>query len=128
METKQLGRKVTLPEKPSIDILDSFENPGATEVIFKTNEFTSLCPVTGQPDWATITIVYRPRERCVESKSLKLYLQSFRNEKAFMEKLCSIIFYDLADFLAPRYLNVSVNAVPRGGLALEAKKEETWSN
>ncbi|MBT9167921.1 MAG: NADPH-dependent 7-cyano-7-deazaguanine reductase [Syntrophomonadaceae bacterium] len=119
---KVLGRRVSLPSKPSLDILETFSNPGATTVEFSTKEFTSLCPVTGQPDWCSIVIKYSPNALCVESKSLKLYLQSYRNEHGFIEELTTRIFEDIFTVLKPLYLEVAVTATPRGGLSLTARK------
>ena len=88
-------------------------------VKFNCAEFTSLCPKTGQPDFATITISYVPDERIVESKSLKLYLFSFRNHGAFHEAVVNIIRQDLQNVLAPRYIEVWGKFLPRGGLSID---------
>ncbi len=88
-------------------------------VKFNCPEFTSLCPKTGQPDFATITISYVPDERIVESKSLKLYLFSFRNHGAFHEAVVNIIRQDLQNVLAPRYIEVWGKFLPRGGLSID---------
>jgi len=81
-------------------------------------EFTSLCPITGQPDFATIVIDYIPIERCVESKSLKLYLGRFRQEGEFHEACVNRIANDLVDLLDPLYMKVEGRFTPRGGIPL----------
>lgn len=81
-----------------------------------TNEFTSLCPLTHQPDFATIVINYVPGERCVESKSLKLYLLSYRNRGHFHEAVVSQIAHDLVELLQPKRLEVIGQFTPRGGI------------
>ena len=120
---KHLGHKVQQFQTPSKEILDTFQNPGVHSVTFQTDEMTSLCPKTGQPDWEEVSIVYQPDEKCLESKSLKLYLQSYRNEAAFMEELSTRIWNDLYAVLSPFYLAVTVTCSPRGGIALRAFKE-----
>ena len=88
MEFQALGKRTTAPSKT----LDTFPKPdGVTTVTFTSNELTSLCPVTEQPDFSTVVIEYKPDQLCIESKSLKLYLWSFRNECAFCEALASTI-------------------------------------
>jgi 7-cyano-7-deazaguanine reductase len=79
-------------------------------------EFTSVCPKTGQPDFATVTISYIPNRLCVELKSLKLYLQSFRNEGIFYENVTNVILEDLEALLSPRWLKVVGAFNPRGGI------------
>ena len=82
-------------------------------------EFTTLCPLTGQPDFATITIQYIPGDRLVESKSLKLYLFSFRNHGDFHEDCVNIILNDLAAAMDPRYIEVWGRFMPRGGITID---------
>lgn len=120
---KTLGHKKSMPDSPEQAILETFPNPGVSLVIFTTKEFTSLCPVTGQPDWCTITIRYQPNTKCLESKSLKLYLQAFRSERAFMEELSVKIWARLNKELKPFYIKVLIESNPRGGVGLEAIKE-----
>lgn len=105
--------------------LETFPNPSDSpyQIQFGTDEFTSLCPKTGQPDFAHIEIVYTPRKLCVESKSLKLYLFSFRNCGAFMEKICNTIADDLMGLLNPIELCVITRFAPRGGIATNVKAE-----
>ncbi len=117
----QLGRKVPLPASPAEAVLETFPNPqpgpGYT-VRFDCPEFTSLCPITGQPDFGHIVIEYEPGARCIESKSLKLYLGSFRNEGSFAEALTNRIRDDLVRACAPRRLTVTADFTPRGGIGI----------
>lgn len=103
------------------DVLETFVNkhPGNDYFVkFNCPEFTSLCPITGQPDFATITISYVPDVKMVESKSLKLYLFSFRNHGDFHEDCINIIMKDLVKLMEPRYLEVVGIFTPRGGIAI----------
>lgn len=102
-------------------VLETFINkhPGQDYLVtFHCPEFTSLCPITGQPDFATIVINYIPDELMVESKSLKLYLFSFRNHGAFHEDCVNIIKDDLVNLMHPRYLEVIGVFKPRGGISI----------
>ena len=104
--------------KPS-RTLETFLNPNPRrpyEIAMEAPEFTCLCPLTGQPDFATIRIRYIPAKRCVELKSLKLYLWSFRNEGAFHEKVTNEICDDLVRALQPRFLEVQGDFLVRGGI------------
>jgi 7-cyano-7-deazaguanine reductase len=106
----------TKPQKT----LDTFPNPRpgrAYEIRFTCPEFTCLCPLTGQPDFATFDIEYVPAERCVELKSLKLYLWSYRDEGAFHEAVTNQILDDLVEAVAPRRMVVRGNFTVRGGIA-----------
>ena len=99
--------------------LESFPNPKPErdyEIRFECPEFTCLCPKTGQPDFATIRIRYTPDERCVELKSLKLYLWSYRDEGAFHEAVTNQILDDLVAALAPRAVTVEGDFMVRGGI------------
>lgn len=103
------------------EMLETFENkhPEADyTVTFLCPEFTSLCPITQQPDFGRITINYIPDMRMVESKSLKLYLFSFRNHGAFHEDCVNIIMKDLVKLMQPRYIEVIGNFMPRGGISI----------
>ena len=103
---------------PSKD-LETFENPAAHrdfEIRFECPEFTCLCPLTGQPDFATIRIAYTPDEQCVELKSLKLYLWSYRNEGAFHEAVTNKILDDIVAAISPRKLTVIGDFWVRGGI------------
>ena len=103
------------------DLLETFENKHPENdywVKFNCPEFTSLCPITGQPDFANIIITYVPEKRMVESKSLKLYLFSFRNHGDFHEDCVNIILKDLVRLMEPRYIEVTGLFTPRGGIAI----------
>ena len=103
-------------------ILETFQNkhPGNDYFVkFNCPEFTSLCPITGQPDFAEITISYVPDQKMVESKSLKLYLFSFRNHGDFHEDVVNIIMKDLIRLLEPRYIEVLGRFLPRGGISID---------
>ena len=103
-------------------LLECFSNkhPGNDYFVkFNCPEFTSLCPITGQPDFATIIISYIPDEKLVESKSLKLYLFSFRNHGDFHEDVVNIIMKDLIALLDPKYIEVWGRFLPRGGLSID---------
>ncbi len=102
-------------------VLEAVASPAQRDYWVKFNcpEFTSLCPKTGQPDYATITISYVPDKLIVESKSLKLYLFSFRNHGAFHESVVNMILEDLRKKLDPRYIEVWGKFLPRGGLSID---------
>jgi len=105
---------------PGRSVLEAFDNPRpgrAYEIRFECPEFTCLCPRTGQPDFATIRIRYVPEARCVELKSLKLYLWSFRDEGHFHEAVTNRILDDLVALLAPRRMSVTGEFNVRGGIA-----------
>ena len=104
------------------EILQTFDNKHPENdywVKFNCPEFTSLCPITGQPDFATIYISYVPDIRMVESKSLKLYLVSFRNPGDFHEDVVNIIMKDLIRVMDPRYIEVWGKFLPRGGISID---------
>jgi len=106
-------------KKPDASIFETFKNSNPQRdywITFETDEFTSLCPITGQPDFARITIEYIPDELCVESKSLKLFLFSFRNEGSFYEDVTNRIYSDLFELLKPRHLIVFGDFTARGGI------------
>jgi 7-cyano-7-deazaguanine reductase len=107
-----------LPEKPSSDQLETFTNqfPNREYTIeIVCTEFTSVCPKTGQPDFGTITFTYTPAELCVELKSLKLYLQRFRNEGVFYEHIVNRLLDDFVKACRPRHCKVVGAFTPRGG-------------
>lgn len=119
---KSLGSKILTPGKPSVNILETFEAPkGIDNIEFETDEFTSKCPITGQPDFCYIRIIYHPNKLCVESKSLKLYLQSYRNENGFIEELCVKITNDFVKKIKPHFVRVVLKSTPRGGISVEAR-------
>lgn len=114
------GTKYSFDYDPSV--LESFQNRHPNRdywVKFNCPEFTSLCPITGQPDFATIYISYIPEERMVESKSLKLYLFSFRNHGDFHEDVVNIIMNDMIKLIDPRYIEVWGKFLPRGGISID---------
>ena len=109
------------PDQYAPEVLETFKNKHPENeyvVTFNCPEFTSLCPKTGQPDFARIVIQYIPREDMVESKSLKLYLFSFRNHGDFHEDCVNIIMKDLIRLMKPRYIEVKGIFTPRGGIAI----------
>ena len=114
-----------MPSRPSKN-LDTFKNPAADrdyEIVFDCPEFTCLCPLTGQPDFAKLTIRYVPDQRCVELKSLKLYLWSFRDEGAFHEAVTNRICDDLVKSVQPRHIVVEGDWFIRGGIATRVRVE-----
>ena len=116
-----LGRKSPIPETDAPEVLEAFENRYPERdywVQFNCPEFTAMCPITGQPDFAEIKILYIPDRRMVESKSLKLYLLSFRNHGDFHEDCVNIILEDLVRLMQPRYIEVQGLFVPRGGISI----------
>lgn len=118
---QQLGRKTEYRQDYAPEVLETFENRHKDNdywVQFNCPEFTSLCPITGQPDFAEIRILYIPDKRMVESKSLKLYLFSFRNHGDFHEDCVNIIMDDLIKLMEPRYIEVLGLFVPRGGISI----------
>lgn len=117
---KALGKRVKAPSKE----LDTFPKPQHVTVVrFTSDELTSFCPVTEQPDFNHVEIEYHPQELCVESKSLKLYLWSFREERIFGEGLASAIAADIAAALNPHYCRVTLTQNIRGGMQLTAVAE-----
>lgn len=131
-----LGQGGTVyPSSYSPDILEAFPNKHPDNdywVKLICPEFTSLCPITGQPDFATLHIRYLPHQSLVESKSLKLYLFGFRNHGDFHEDCVNIIMKDLVALLAPKYLEVEGLFTPRGGIAIHpfanyGQPESVWA-
>ena len=117
-----LGRPSTIPESPDAKTLEKVPNPQAGEtyvVRFAAPEFTSMCPVTGQPDFAHLVIDYVPKQWLVESKSLKLYLCSFRNHGAFHEDCTVSIAKRLVELLEPEWLRIGGYWYPRGGIPID---------
>lgn len=118
---KALGRETEYLNHYAPEVLETFENKHQDNdywVQFNCPEFTSLCPITGQPDFAEIKIMYIPAERMVESKSLKLYLFSFRNNGDFHEDCVNIIMKDLVRLMNPKYIEVVGLFTPRGGISI----------
>ena len=118
----QLGQPTPIPASPGQAVLDRVPNPHAdTDYVarFTFPEFTCLCPVTSQADFATIVIDYVPRGWLVESKSLKLYLNSFRNHAGFHEECTVAIGKRLAALLKPKWLRIGAYFHPRGGMPID---------
>ena len=116
-----LGGKTEYKQDYAPEVLETFANKHPDHdywVHFNCPEFTSLCPITGQPDYATIHIDYIPDIKMVESKSLKLYLFSFRNHGAFHEDCVNIILKDLIRLMEPKYIEVTGFFTPRGGISI----------
>jgi 7-cyano-7-deazaguanine reductase len=118
----QLGSQAAIPDSPEAAALERVRNPHTDTLYlarFTAPEFTSLCPVTGQPDFAHLVIEYAPADWLVESKSLKLYLTSFRNHGAFHEDCTVAIGKRLRDLLEPRWLRIGGYWYPRGGIPID---------
>jgi 7-cyano-7-deazaguanine reductase len=121
-DTLQLGKATALPATPDEAVLDRVPNPhpGTNYLArFTAPEFTSICPVTGQPDFGILVIDYLPGDWLVESKSLKLYLGAFRNHGAFHEDCTIGIAKRLVDLLAPTWLRIGGYWYPRGGIPID---------
>ncbi len=117
---KALGQGASGPSKE----LERFGTPDHVQLVrFTSDELTSFCPVTGQPDFNKVEIEYKPDQWCVESKSLKLYLWTFRDEAIFGEGLASVIAQDISDALNPYYCRVTLHQSIRGGLQMTAVAE-----
>ena len=116
-----LGKKIDYSQEYDPSVLETFQNMHPENdywVRFNCPEFTTLCPITGQPDFGEIRISYLPDQRMVESKSLKLYLFSFRNHGGFHEDCVNVIMKDLIKLMAPKYIEVTGFFVPRGGISI----------
>jgi 7-cyano-7-deazaguanine reductase len=116
-----LGQKTEYRQDYAPEVLETFENKHPDNdywVRFNCPEFTTLCPITGQPDFAEIRIAYVPDRRMVESKSLKLYLFSFRSHGDFHEDCVNIIMKDLIRLMDPKYIEVTGFFTPRGGISI----------
>jgi 7-cyano-7-deazaguanine reductase len=132
-KTKRAGRltllgrsEARLPASPVEARLETFPNPAPRRnyrIHFETDDFTSVCPITGQPDFARIDIDYVADRLCVESKSLKFYLASYRNERAFNEAVTNRILDDFVKACAPREAIVTAQFSARGGIALTVRAE-----
>ena len=115
------GGRTAYPTDYAPQLLESFANrhPDLDSMVtLRCPEFTTLCPITGQPDFGELVIRYVPAKKLVESKSLKLYLFSFRNHGDFHEDVCAIVLKDLRALLAPKYVEVRGRFRPRGGIAI----------
>ncbi|GAA0592405.1 preQ(1) synthase [Virgibacillus siamensis] len=125
-DTKDLtllgNQQTTYSQEYDPSVLETFENQNQKNdyfVKFNIPEFTSLCPMTGQPDFATIYISYMPHIKMVESKSLKLYMFSFRNHGAYHEDCANQIMKDLIELMDPKYIEVWAKFTPRGGISID---------
>lgn len=117
MESKYLGKTVTQP----VEELDTFPAPeGVSEVTMTSDEVTSSCPITGQPDYYKVSIAYAPSGLCIESKSLKLYLWGFRSKAMFAEKIAAEICDRVVADVAPVSCRVTTVQKPRGGITIES--------
>ena len=118
----QLGQAAAIPASPHEAVLERVKNPQADALYlarFVAPEFTSLCPVTGQPDFAHLVIDYAPGEWLIESKSLKLYMAAFRNHGAFHEDCTVMIGRKIAEVAEPRWLRIGGYWFPRGGIPID---------
>jgi 7-cyano-7-deazaguanine reductase len=121
-----LGRsEARIPESPEKAQLETFPNPAKRDysIHFETDDFTSLCPITGQADFARIEIEYIPDRVCVETKSLKFYLASYRNVRAFNEAVTNRILDDFVRACAPRQAAITAQFSARGGIALTVRAD-----
>jgi len=122
LDLTQLGRFSAGFDSPDLAVLERVPNPQADMLYlarFTAPEFTSLCPVTGQPDFAHLVIDYAPDQWLIESKSLKLYLASFRNHGAFHEDCTLAIARKIVEVAAPRWLRIGGYWYPRGGIPID---------
>jgi 7-cyano-7-deazaguanine reductase len=123
---KLLGTPSAFPETPSGGVLEAFDNryPQRDYLIrFECADFTSLCPITGQPDFARLRIEYVADRRCIETKSLKFYLAAYRNARAFNEEVTNRILDDLVAACQPRWMKVVGEFASRGGISLAVEAE-----
>ena len=121
-ELKQLGEKTPLPQSPEEAVLEAVDNPHPDvdyNIRFTCPEFTSLCPLTGQPDFAKFVIDYIPDEKILESKSLKLFMHSFRNHGDFHEACTIYIAKRIAEEVKPKWLRIAGYWFPRGGIPID---------
>lgn len=125
----KVNKATQYPTTPDINILETFQNrspvtKNSSHVITLTcPEWTGLCPITNQPDFGKITIEYTPNDLCVESKSLKLYCFSFRNEGCFHEDVTNRFLNDLVEKTKPKWMKVTGDFMPRGGIAIHVVAE-----
>ena len=133
-DADSLPRRGPLPEPVSPEQArellrsEAFPAPDVARVVMTATEFTSICPRSGQPDFGSVVIEYTPRGRCLESKALKVYLWSFRDEPAFCEALAARIADDVVDAIEPASLRVEVHQNVRGGIGIVAVAERPATN
>lgn len=106
-------------EKPSIELFDNPRTGRDYTITIRCPEFTSVCPKTGQPDFGTIVIEYCPMQQCIELKSLKFYMQSYRDKGIFYESLTNEILDDLAGACRPKWMKITASFTPRGGISTD---------
>ncbi len=121
--TGPLPRPTSPEEARAVLKAEAFPAPAVTEITLHATEFTSICPRTGQPDFGSVVIRYRPRRWCLESKALKYYLWSFREQGAFCESLAARIADDVVYAVQPEWVRVEVHQNVRGGIAIVAAAE-----
>ena len=112
-----------MSKKPELELFDNPHPQRDYTITIKCPEFTSLCPRTGQPDFGEITIEYCPDKLCIELKSLKFYMQSYRNKGIFYEALTNDILNDLSGSCLPRWMKITSQFTPRGGITTEVVAE-----
>ena len=112
-----------MSDKPELDLFDDPSPPEDYTITIRCPEFTSVCPKTGQPDFGELTIKYCPDQTCIELKSLKHYMQSFRNKGIFYEALTNEILDDLTKACKPRWMKLTSSFTPRGGLSTDVLVE-----
>ena len=110
-------------QKPNIDLFDNPRPERPYTITIRCPEFTSVCPKTGQPDFGEIAIVYCPDRTCIELKSLKFYMQSYRNKGIFYEALTNEILDDLSGACRPRWMKIQARFTPRGGITTDVSVE-----
>ena len=108
-----------MSEKPQIELFDNPREERDYTITIRCPEFTSVCPKTGQPDFGEIVIEYCPDKKCIELKSLKYYMQSYRNEGIFYEALTNEILDDLSGVCQPRWMKITSKFTPRGGISTD---------
>jgi 7-cyano-7-deazaguanine reductase len=123
-----MGKAKPVLKKTAVAVLEVFPNPYPKrdyEIEISAPEFTSVCPMTGQPDFGTMLIRYRPAALCIELKSLKLYLQQYRNQGIFYEDITNRILNDLVQASRPRWMELQSIWTPRGGISSKITVEHT---
>ncbi len=126
--SKNENNYFTSPDDAPLEVFDNLYVGRDYKITFNCPEFTALCPVTSQPDFGKITITYIADKKCVESKSLKMYLFSFRNHNSFHEEVVNRILEDIVAVCDPREITVYGEFMPRGGISLdiEASHKKEW--
>jgi 7-cyano-7-deazaguanine reductase len=120
-------KEATMTKHPNIELFDNPKPDRDYTITIRCPEFTSLCPKTGQPDFGEIIIEYSPDKTCIELKSLKFYMQTYRNQGIFYEALTNNILDDLTGACKPRWMKITSRFTPRGGITTEVKADYTAS-